>query len=76
MTTLLHIDTSARRQRSVSRALAEAFVSQWRKYYATDKLIYRDVGSFPPEFVSEEWIAAAFVRGKKRTEEQKTILQL
>lgn len=76
MTTILHIDSSARKQRSISRALAKKFTNQWHTKYPTDKFIYRDIGSAPPNFISEKWIAAAFVPEEKRTDEQNSLLAL
>jgi len=76
MTTILHIDSSARKHRSISRALAKKFTNQWRAQYPTDKFIYRDIGRAPPNFISEEWIAAVFTSDEKRTDEQNSLLVL
>lgn len=76
MTTILHIDSSARKQRSISRALAKQFTSQWQAKYPTDKFIYRDIGSVPPDFISEKWIAAVFTPEEQRTDEQSSLLAL
>jgi FMN-dependent NADH-azoreductase len=74
MATLLHIDASARKSRSISRSLGTEFKNQWLSANAEDKFIYRDVGSAPPEFISESWIAAAFTPENDRTEEQASLL--
>lgn len=76
MTTILHIDSSARKQRSISRALAKKFTNQWHTKYPTDKLIYRDIGSAPPSFISEKWIEAVFAPEEKRTNEQNSLIAL
>jgi FMN-dependent NADH-azoreductase len=76
MTVLLHIDASARKERSISRALGEEFKSQWLSTRPEDKFIYRDVGSTPPDFISESWIAAVFTPEEDRTDEQVSLLQL
>lgn len=76
MTVVLHIDASARRERSISRALGEEFRSQWLSIRPEDKFIYRDIGSAPPEFISESWIAAAFTSEDNRTDEQISLLEL
>ncbi len=76
MTTILHIDSSARKERSISRALAKEFTNQWHAKYTTDKIIYRDVGSTPPEFISNHWIEAVFTPDEKRTDKQNSILSL
>ncbi len=67
MTTLLHIDTSARRRGSHearhgshTRRLSQLFVDQWRQHEPETEVLYRDIGSEPPGFVTEEWIHAAF----------------
>jgi len=76
MTTILHIDSSARKQQSISRTLARRFTNQWHENYPTDNFIYRDIGSAPPDFISENWIAAAFSPEEKRTDEQNSLLAL
>ena len=74
MATLLHIDASARKTRSISRALGIEFKHQWLLANAEDQFIYRDVGSTPPEFICESWIAAAFTPESDRTDEQISLL--
>jgi len=76
MSTILHIDSSARKQRSISRALARQFTDQWHAKYPTDTFIYRDIGSSPPNFISEKWIEAVFAPEEKRTDEQNSLLAL
>ncbi|SEQ70100.1 FMN-dependent NADH-azoreductase [Amphritea atlantica] len=76
MTTLLHIDASARKERSITRDLGERFKRQWRAVQPTDRFIYRDIGSSPPDFISESWIAAVFTPEEKRTDEQNVLLSL
>lgn len=74
MAALLHIDASARKTRSISRSLGTEFKNQWLSANAEDKFIYRDVGSTPPEFICESWIAAAFTPESDRTDEQTSLL--
>ncbi len=76
MTTILHIDSSARKRRSISRALAKEFATQWVAKYPNDQFIYRDIGSKPPKFISENWIAAVFTPEAKRSDRQNSILAL
>lgn len=76
MTTLLHIDASARGARSLSRALSRAFVDAWLAREPGAVVIARDVGRNPPPFVSEDWVAAAFTPEDDRTAEQKAELAL
>jgi FMN-dependent NADH-azoreductase len=67
MTTLLHIDSSARPGRSGldargshTRRLTDRFVQRWLQIEPTVNVIYRDVGANPPPPVSGDWIRAAF----------------
>jgi len=76
MATILHIDSSARKQRSISRALAKEFTAQWHVKYPNDQFIYRDIGNKPPRFISENWIAAVFTPEDKRSDRQNSILAL
>jgi len=76
MTALLHIDASARKERSISRALGETFKHQWLSVKPADRFIYRDIGCTPPDFISESWIAAVFTPEEKRTDEQNLLLAL
>ena len=72
--TILRIDASARARRSITRALADTFVSAWHAERPDDVVLSRDVGLDPPPAVSEEWIAAAFA--ETRTPEQRATLAL
>lgn len=67
MTTLLHIDSSARsgasgttRHGSHTRRLTERFVHAWTQRHPHTRVVYRDVGASPPPPVSGRWIQAAF----------------
>lgn len=60
MSTLLHIDTSARMTRSISRELSSAFVEAWARRRPNDTVLRRDLGAAPPPFIDEHWIAAVF----------------
>ncbi len=67
MTTLLHIDSSARPGRSGvdargshTRRLTARFVQRWREMEPMVKVIHRDVGANPPSPVTGAWIRAAF----------------
>ncbi|MBB3118943.1 FMN-dependent NADH-azoreductase [Pseudoduganella violacea] len=73
MTTLLHIDSSARNGRSGSdpygshtRRLSQRFVDRWQEQVPETKIIYRDVGMQPPAPVTGSWIQAAFTPPAKR----------
>ena len=67
MTTLLHIDASARPGRSGttahgshSRRLSHHFVSAWRAARPDDEVIYRDIGATPPGHVTGDWIQSGY----------------
>ncbi|MBT2324084.1 NAD(P)H-dependent oxidoreductase [Variovorax paradoxus] len=67
MTTLLHIDASARPGRSGidphgshTRRLSARFVERWRAARPADLIDYLDVGQAPPAHVTGAWIQAAF----------------
>lgn len=67
MSTLLHIDASARAGRSGvdphgshTRRLSARFVERWRAACPQDRIDYLDVGARPPSPVTGAWIHAAF----------------
>lgn len=60
MAHILHIDSSPRGERSISRMLSQEFISGWKAAHPEDTVTYRDLGRHPVPFVSETWIAAAF----------------
>ena len=73
MTTLLHIDSSARSESSKARAhgshsrtLSQRFVDAWCTREPGTRVIRRDVGVQPPPPVSERWIHAAFTAEAER----------
>ncbi|UZE26383.1 NAD(P)H-dependent oxidoreductase [Pseudomonas sp. B21-056] len=76
MTTLLHIDASARADRSLSRKLSQAFVEAWLERDADSQVITRDVGRNPPPFITEAWIAAAFTPEEQMTPQKREEIRL
>lgn len=60
MTHILHLDSSPRGERSISRMLAGEFVAAWQEAHPSDTITYRDLGHNPVPYVDEGWIAAAF----------------
>lgn len=73
MTTLLHIDASARPGRSDrqphgshTRRLSARFVERWKAARPRDAVHYRDLGANPPPPVTGEWIHAAFTPPARR----------
>jgi FMN-dependent NADH-azoreductase len=70
MTHLLHIDASARGERSLSRKLSRAFIHTWIEADPKAQVIVRDIGANPPPFMTEDWIGAVFT-----PEEDLTVVQ-
>lgn len=73
MTTLLHIDASARpgrsdriRHGSHTRRLTARFIECWAEVRPADRVIYRDIGQAPPQPVTGKWIEAAFTAPERR----------
>jgi FMN-dependent NADH-azoreductase len=73
MSTLLHIDASARPGRSDesrfgshTRRLTHRFIACWKAARPDDTVFYRDVGQEPPSPVSGRWIHAAFTQPQQR----------
>lgn len=54
MTTLLHIDASAR-TRSLSRQIGAEFAQAWRAARPDGRYLYRDVASDPVPFIGQGW---------------------
>jgi FMN-dependent NADH-azoreductase len=82
MTSLLHIDSSARPGRagehphgSHSRRLSHAFVTRWRAARPGDEVVYRDLGATPPAPVQHEWIPSAFTPEAQRAPAQRAALK-
>ncbi|MDX5627129.1 MULTISPECIES: NAD(P)H-dependent oxidoreductase [unclassified Brenneria] len=82
MTTLLHIDASARPggsdatpHGSHTRRLTARFVRQWAALHPETQVIYRDVGQEPPPPVTSRWIHAAFTLESEREDWMREALQ-
>ncbi|RYD65056.1 MAG: FMN-dependent NADH-azoreductase [Verrucomicrobiaceae bacterium] len=60
MKTLLVIDSSARSNRSTTRALTHRFAKAWKDRFGSEAVIHRDLGTNPPSAIDEAWIASAF----------------
>ncbi len=72
--TLLHVDSSARLERSHSRRLGKVLVAAWQSACPGDRIIHRDIGLNPPHAMSQDWIAAAFTNPDKRTQQMRETL--
>lgn len=74
MTTILRLDASARKSRSLSRTLSASFIDQWREADPTARIIERDVGTNPPSLITEDWIAAVFAAPAELSPEQQALV--
>lgn len=54
MSTLLHLDASAR-TRSFSRRLSAAFAATWRAEHPDGRYVYRDLAANPVPHITEAW---------------------
>lgn len=70
------MDNETQSYNSISKTLAAHFIDKWRSSNKEDKVIYRDLGLNPPEFISQDWIAAVFTPDERKTAEQKSLLKL
>mgnify|MGYP000058613935 CR=1 FL=1 len=70
MTKLLVINSSPNRQQSVTRNLADAFVTQWQGNNPEGEVVYRDVGVNPPPHLTEETIGAFYTPADQRSDAQ------
>lgn len=69
MRNVLHIDSSVRGERSLSRRLSSLFIEQWLSRNPTDRVIRRDLSVEPPPFITGKWIEAAFTKPGTRSTE-------
>lgn len=76
MKALLQIDSSARKTRSISRGLTEAFAAAWAQNHPSGRILQRDVGMDPPPALTEGWIAASALAPEDRTAAQQEVLAL
>ncbi|MCA1322524.1 FMN-dependent NADH-azoreductase [Herbaspirillum sp. alder98] len=75
MSTLLHIDSSARTSGSISRQLTAAFVEQWQAKNAGAKVIHRDLASDPLPHITEALLGAYFTPPEGRSPEQAELIK-
>jgi FMN-dependent NADH-azoreductase len=76
MPTLLHIDSSPLYDRSVSRELTAAFVTQWKASHPDGRVVDRDLNATAISPITAEWVGAAYKPEEARTTEQKELLSL
>ncbi|WP_068411549.1 NAD(P)H-dependent oxidoreductase [Labrenzia sp. OB1] len=76
MLTVLRVDASARNERSLSRKLADKYIDALCRACPDADIVTRDVGSRPPPFVTEAWIAAAFKAPEDRSPHEQAVLEV
>jgi FMN-dependent NADH-azoreductase len=76
MPTLLHIDSSAAGDASISRHLTAQFTEKWLAANPTGTVITRDLTTMQIPPVTGAWIAARMTPADARTLEQKDLLAL
>ncbi len=74
MRNLLHIDSSVRGERSLSRRLSSLFIEQWLSRNPTDHVIRRDLSVESPPFITGKWIESAFTKPGTRSVEMNLAL--
>jgi FMN-dependent NADH-azoreductase len=76
MTTILHINSSVRRDGSVSRQLTGEFIEKWTSLHPDTRIIERDLSAHPIPHLSELMMGAFFTPDEQRTAEQATTVKL
>lgn len=60
MKTLLILNSSSKKEGSISRSLTSIFVDEWMRLYPDDIIMYRDIHQSQIPHISAQWIEAAF----------------
>ena len=76
MPTLLHIDSSPRGDRSISRKLSRVFAEEWQRKNLDGKVVYRDLVMTNLPFVDVQWIGGAYSPPEEHTPEQSAALRI
>jgi FMN-dependent NADH-azoreductase len=76
MAPILHIDSSARGERSKSSMLAQEFIEAWKTTHPEATIVYRDIGRNPVPHISEAWIEADFATPDTYTSEMASAIQM
>ena len=71
---VLRVDSSVRKDGSLSRKIGDAFMEALQKTHPTVKLTERDVGLNPPSIITSDWVAAAFTPEADRSAAQAQLL--
>lgn len=75
MSTLLHIDSSARSGGSISRELTASFAQQWQAKNPGGKVIHRDLAVNALPHLSESLLGAYFTPADARSAEQAEVIK-
>lgn len=75
MSTLLHIDSSARTGGSISRQLTASFAQQWQAKNPGGKIVHRDLASNALPHLSEALLGAFFTPADARSPEQADVIK-
>lgn len=76
MSTLLHIDSSARFTGSITRELSAAYAQQWQAKNPGGRVIRRDLASDTLPHINEALLGAYFTPADQRSAEQQGIIAL
>lgn len=75
MSTLLHIDSSARTSGSISRQLTASFTEQWKAKNPGGNVVHRDLASDSLPHLSEALLGAYFTPADNRNAEQAQLIR-
>ena len=70
MSTVLHINSSVRKQDSISRLLTSEFITQWKAANPQDVVIERDLAIDPAPHLTEQVLGAVFTPEAQRSPTQ------
>lgn len=76
MSTVLHINSSVRKQDSVSRLLTSEFIAQWKTANPQDVVMERDLALDPAPHLTEQVLGAVFIPQDQRSPSQAQDAQL
>lgn len=76
MKRILHVDSSPRVDRSISRTLTKGFIAAWKEMFPGDTVTYRNLGHYPVPLIDESWIAASFTPPEQITSHLATALSI
>lgn len=71
---VLRIDSSARREGSVTQRVADALIAQLERSEGPIELRVRDLASETPRLLDADWIGANFTPEEERSESQRAVL--